>query len=698
MASEPPDSERVDPLSHIRGLSQFPNSIRVSSDSNHLDSIHQTIKSLGVNNPEKVLEEAKKIVDGDSELLNSNYATFIASMGIEDASLEMENEKPLQRRPGFGRRRAKFSMKRNSSQPDSSLLTSFDVAKFPDPEEFFSELQKHENAQKEIKRLMGVSSIDEDIPPHNALKRRPGILGDRRRSVNYKYHRAKVISETEETDVPSPEPIELTVPKPPNNNSHETNSDFNVELPDYDAAGPKTEHEVNMILDELLSSNTEDLDGYGAVSLLQERLNIKPIDLSTLSIPNFNDTEKIDYVSLGKNLPLPQKSSFSVEDFMQGTPLTQKQMVRSANRSLESSTPRNLLGSLSLESSTPRNLLGSLSELRKRVMQSNPLGDLFSPLDIDLTEPTNSQPDQGSKPTDPNTGLGERSTEGSLAGVSIGKILSRQSSHIDVAENISHINFFVNDDGNEINGNIDHKSTGNAGVDSLMDGPPQEKENVEVAPNLSMPSFQGPERTGNDTTNKIIDNHEPSLMEENVSRPERTGNDTTNSSIDNHAPSLMEENVKDVPSAILSAQVDISCKESMIPDNVEVEVDPKSLDGPHADAANDCTSEMLPTVRVSISEKETEKLPSKDQEHKRRKTAVGILERKSLSKRQSILAGGTTFESGVRRSKRIKTRPLEYWKGERLLYAWVNGSLKLTGMQYISPSKDNGILKVKSFI
>lgn len=35
---------------------------------------------------------------------------------------------------------------------------------------------------------------------------------------------------------------------------------------------------------------------------------------------------------------------------------------------------------------------------------------------------------------------------------------------------------------------------------------------------------------------------------------------------------------------------------------------------------------------------------------------------------------GTLFENGVRRSKRIRMRPLEYWKGERFLYGRLDES------------------------
>lgn len=40
---------------------------------------------------------------------------------------------------------------------------------------------------------------------------------------------------------------------------------------------------------------------------------------------------------------------------------------------------------------------------------------------------------------------------------------------------------------------------------------------------------------------------------------------------------------------------------------------------------------------------------------------------------------GTSWEAGVRRSKRIKMRPLEYWKGERFLYGRIHESSSSLG-------------------
>ncbi|KAL0342040.1 UNVERIFIED_CONTAM: Centromere protein C [Sesamum calycinum] len=72
--------------------------------------------------------------------------------------------------------------------------------------------------------------------------------------------------------------------------------------------------------------------------------------------------------------------------------------------------------------------------------------------------------------------------------------------------------------------------------------------------------------------------------------------------------------------------------------------------------------------------------------------------RKAHPMRKSLAESGTSFETGVRRSKRFRSRPLEYWKGERFLYGRVDNSLKLIGVKYLSPGKDTDNLKVKPYI
>lgn len=71
------------------------------------------LKKMG--SPERVLDEAKAIVDGSSELLNSEFAKFAHSIGINKDTIAPEGkEKPQERRPGLGRKRARFSLKPNT--------------------------------------------------------------------------------------------------------------------------------------------------------------------------------------------------------------------------------------------------------------------------------------------------------------------------------------------------------------------------------------------------------------------------------------------------------------------------------------------------------------------------------------------------------------------------------------------------------
>ncbi|KAF7843311.1 centromere protein C [Senna tora] len=100
--------------------------------------------------------------------------------------------------------------------------------------------------------------------------------------------------------------------------------------------------------------------------------------------------------------------------------------------------------------------------------------------------------------------------------------------------------------------------------------------------------------------------------------------------------------------------------------------------------------EKTEASKVSIKEQRKNKL------HSRRKRKD-----KGLSQRQSLSAAGTSWKSGVRRSTRIKTRPLEYWKGERLLYGRIHESLAtVIGVKYMSLGSADGkpTMKVKSYV
>ncbi|CAL4948711.1 unnamed protein product [Urochloa decumbens] len=73
---------------------------------------------------------------------------------------------------------------------------------------------------------------------------------------------------------------------------------------------------------------------------------------------------------------------------------------------------------------------------------------------------------------------------------------------------------------------------------------------------------------------------------------------------------------------------------------------------------------------------------------------------KQLNQRKSIGDAGLAWQSGVRRSTRIRSRPLEHWLGERFVYGRIHDTMAtVIGIKAYSPGQDGKrTLKVKSFV
>ncbi|CAK9144260.1 unnamed protein product [Ilex paraguariensis] len=380
MVSEIQNSELVDPLHGHSGLSLFPRTIRASTDPSNprdpddLQSIHDFMKSMGLRNPQKLLEKAKAVISGGSEVLNSS---FVAVMDNNGTFAAKGKENPQERRPGSGRKRARFSLKPGTSKPIMSLEASLEIDHLQNPEEFLSAYEKLENARKEIQRQTGGNTtyLNEYNSSMNARRRRPGMLG---KSVSYKHCYSSVLSENNNTFTSCQDILEQEVLSPPNPDLREETADMDVETQEIELAGSiaKTESRVNELLHELLSSNNEDLEGNRAFSLLLERLQIKPLDLGKLCLPDFSDTGKTDFAAFQEKLPRRHNSLSDVHNLVKGirekTPAKHKQVAESSMHSLESPAP-------------PRSPFASILLLKKQISQLNPLRDPFSPLNVDLS-------------------------------------------------------------------------------------------------------------------------------------------------------------------------------------------------------------------------------------------------------------------------------------------------------------------------
>lgn len=104
--------------------SHFSHLISIFSSSRHLRKHFVSISSFGLiddqrlpqicqvsGTPSKLIEQARSILDGNSNWMQSEAATFLVkNEKNEEATVKVE-ENPHERRPALNRKRARFSLK-----------------------------------------------------------------------------------------------------------------------------------------------------------------------------------------------------------------------------------------------------------------------------------------------------------------------------------------------------------------------------------------------------------------------------------------------------------------------------------------------------------------------------------------------------------------------------------------------------------
>ncbi|KAL5222622.1 hypothetical protein ABZP36_027335 [Zizania latifolia] len=85
---------------------------------------------------------------------------------------------------------------------------------------------------------------------------------------------------------------------------------------------------------------------------------------------------------------------------------------------------------------------------------------------------------------------------------------------------------------------------------------------------------------------------------------------------------------------------------------------------------------------------------------KRQKEAQRRNKKQDLNRRKSLADAGLTWQSGVRRSTRIRSRPLQHWLGERFVYGRIHGTMAtVIGVKSLSPVQEGKVaMRVKSFV
>ncbi|XP_075514263.1 centromere protein C-like isoform X2 [Primulina tabacum] len=695
MAGGPLISDLVDPLSELNGPLVFPRAIRASLgdsvpiDSEDLDSINEFMKSRGLRSPEKLMIEAKRIVDSRTAILDSNLASFAKNVNVSDAVSKKGKDMPRDRRQGLGlaRKRAPFTLKTSLSQP-VSLEPSLDINKLQDPDEFFDAYERLEKAKKEIQKQLGNSmdNVNEFKPSTKPRLRRQGILG---KSYHYR-HRYPSVSFENDMLMSSQEVVEQHVPSVPRDEPAEKlitlNSNLNIDSDEIESVASmrKKETEANSLLDDLLSCDLGDLNGGGALNLLQERLNIRPLDLDSLSIPEFHDFQRINKFSVRESVQKPQKTSFVIDNVLKN--IHGKQSINHEH------TATDLVNQVA-SPTPPRSSWASLYFLKKRILQSNPLRDAFSPLNLDLSASQTAHPVEPTDILDEQVGATTVSRISSELESRVGvEVTEPTDSNIDpqkvlgCSDNLPHQ--FI-----DKNSSMESEKAGSGPVEAPEYNNVEETINVEqlndTRSNRSVLEDEGKDAS---VRRHFFDIEQLPKVIQLFQRRKREADDEL----------IRKESRKSLADAEFVTPLETEAQRK----SLEYGKGEKSVSGHLKDDQSNlsaCEDEATHAPSRDGQLNAEEQLEVDKTKLRRRKRETGDECLRKLHPLRKSLAGdatesGTSFENGVRRSKRFKMRPLEFWKGERFLYGRVNGRKKLLGVKYISPGKNDGNLKVKPLI
>jgi hypothetical protein len=116
------------------------------------------------------------------------------------------------------------------------------------------------------------------------------------------------------------------------------------------ASMAKAEKRVDKLLDELLACDCEELDGDGAVTLLQDRLQVKSLDIEKLNLPELLYVQRTNLNALGGNLPKPRNVLLHIHNLPRRTLTPMKQQIAGNSTSSFGSPapPKSQLASLAL--------------------------------------------------------------------------------------------------------------------------------------------------------------------------------------------------------------------------------------------------------------------------------------------------------------------------------------------------------------
>ncbi|URE29080.1 hypothetical protein MUK42_05789 [Musa troglodytarum] len=523
---------------------------------------------------------------------------------------------PLGRRPALGRKRAMFRLKPLSGNPVRDFDFNSQLDHIDDPEEYFFAFEQLENVDKELKKLRG-EVVTEAAKNQRATgrRRRPGILG---KTVSYKPHFS--IIDTTEAFNASKEDIDrrnaisykASTRTKSNENLHPDSFDqpYNLYLTETNNGLFVGIEQEDSVVDEENNVNNN----------LEELLSsFKALDEGE-GTALLMESLQIKSMEVGK-MHLPEWHTVQRNDFR--TPDNIVMLKKLEVHQLTQTSPNLARGPLAV-----------IADLQRRISLNDPLKD---PYMIPPSEdspysqfpcPTSCQKKKTRPPPDDFNNTDQNGLLARHASVSA-RTDDKKSSLV------AKLLIPVIEADKTINDKIEiDKKDNHIQLDPSCEHPDHEAE--DPAPSCT-----------NHKNRKGLVTAEDHVISESITNVNEGGAD------DN-----MQNQVKVRAPDVLVVGPEASRENSIPWTTVLQSTDEHMITG----ADTETQGHNATSATSQNNGKKQKALP-------RRKN-----KRKLVSRRQSLADAGMMWKSGVKRSTRIKSRPLQYWCGERFLYGRIYDS------------------------
>lgn len=684
-----------DPLHAYSGLSLFPRTLKSMSipPPHHSDALQQThtlLQSIPFEVSKEHEEQAKSILeDESSELLKKGVGSSVASEDTDVGVNPIANKR--ERRPAYERKRGHFTFKPTTTTSESPQKEpTFDPSKYPKPGDYFAAYDRFLLAQREWQKQTG--TFVKETHQYQPRPRRPELPGRKRGAYKHTYTSSYPIDlKTSEKETPTPS--EQIVEE--NTAAHVKTVDREV-----DDSTAYTDKNLENILTELLACSPDELDGDAGVKLLQERLNIKPVNEEMLSfpdIPDFPDVRRMDLKASGRKLSKPRTALSNIQNLLKGinSDGSRKKSQASPSYSPEDqfSFPDrlNLLpgdqqpGEVDIAKDLNACLGSSVANDADKVIPnaspSNVGTHVASEFNISVQKSSyEGVPDTNSSPfrNADNCEVDDSITNINPATLEVNVDMQTKENEGDVPMGESEAN--INTRRRE--SYVDNLAEDAPGEDARMDPFTLEDETI---------PYQQEESSKSQNATREQYNRMDGFIEHEEHTQGQHGEENNNTDT---ACGVQVENAQQEAPSSSPKQTNKRSKSGASDSNMK-----KRSKTVHDETEKDKQTKTL--SRESGAKKQPKGKANERKEKTLKKTVTR--ESKMFSRRKSLAAAGTNWEAGVRRSTRIKSRPLEYWRGERFLYGRVHESLTtVIGIKYESPGKngkgETRALKVKSFV